>query len=104
MEDKKLAAVIKYYENNITLVIPSTAPTLMEISEKFSNELVFKAIDIACKRNKRNLSYIEGILTSWERKGYKCLADIQEEKQNSSTDTNWNGIIDKLFEEEETDE
>ena len=99
-----MAEIIKYYESNITLVIPSTAPTLIEISNKFNNELIFKAIDIACKRNKRNLSYIEGILKDWERKGYKCLADIQDEKQNTSSSTNWNGIIDKLFKEEVKDE
>ena len=79
--DNKLAKIIKYYESNIGLVLPATAPDLIEISNKFNEELVFKAIDIACKRNIRNLSYVEGILRDWEKKGYKILADIQEEQK-----------------------
>lgn len=76
----KLSEITKYYEANIALVIPATAPVLIELSEKFDKELVFKAIDIACEKNKRSLSYVKGILSDWDRKGYKILADIKQEK------------------------
>ena len=81
--NNKLANITKYYEANIGLVVPATATDLIEISEKHDEKLVFKAIDIACRKNKRNMAYILGILRDWERKGYKSIADIQDENKTN---------------------
>lgn len=93
--DNKLAEIIKYYEANITQVLPATAPILIDLSNTFSEELIKRAIDIACKRNKRNMSYLEGILKDWERKGYKTLVDTEQENQQESN----KNIIDEVWNE-----
>ena len=46
--------------------------------------MIIKAIEIASERNKKNLSYIKGILNSWIAKGYRVLADIENEKQTNT--------------------
>ena len=79
--DNKLSTIVKYYEANIGLLVPTTATILKDLVETFSEDLIKKAIDIACIRNARNMSYIQGILKDWERKGYKTLADIENEKK-----------------------
>lgn len=88
--DEILANIVKYYEDNIGLLVPSTATDLIELRDTFSDDLIKKAIDISCRRNKRNLDYIQGILKNWDSKGYKTLADIENETKNNrkTKDTN----------------
>lgn len=90
--DNKLSNLVKYYETNIGLLVPTTASILSDLSENFSEDLIKKAIDISCIRNARNMSYIQGILRDWNKKGYKTLADIENEKKENKTNIEevWN--------------
>ena len=76
--------VIKRYEEEIGFATPTTLTTLLSYQDDLSEEMIIKAIEIASERNKKNLSYIKGILNSWISKGYKTLADIENEKQTNT--------------------
>lgn len=52
----------------------------------YDKELVFEAINRACRNKARNMSYIDAILRDWTRKGYKTLDDIENEKKTSEDD------------------
>lgn len=80
--DIVLSELVKYYEDNIGLLNTSLAPALIELRDKFPKEFIIRAIDISCENNVRNMRYIKAILDSWEKKGFKTLGDIENEKQN----------------------
>lgn len=50
------------------------------IDDKFSYELIMEALKEAIYNGVTSLKYIETILYSWRRKGYKSKEDIREEK------------------------
>ena len=77
--------VIKRYEEEIGFATPTTLTTLLSYQDDLTDEMIVKAIEIASERNKKNLSYIKGILNSWISKGYKTLADIENEQNNKTT-------------------
>ena len=70
--------------------------------------MILKAIEIASMNNKKNMSYIKGILNSWISKGYKVLADIQNEQKNSnkkeSQEEMWKHLKEKYGEGDYIDE
>ena len=76
--------VIKRYEEEIGFATPTTLTTLLSYQDDLTDEMIVKAIEIASERNKKNLSYIKGILNSWISKRYKTLADIENEKQTNT--------------------
>ena len=77
--------VIKRYEEEIGLATPTTAMTFESYLDDLSAEILIKAIEIASERNKKNLAYIKGILNSWISKGFKTLADIENENISNQT-------------------
>lgn len=50
------------------------------IDDKFSNELIMEALKEAIYNGATSLKYIETILYSWRKKGYKTKDDIREAK------------------------
>lgn len=82
-ETKQIAVgeITKCYEENIGMITPATAEELLDYLESMDYQLIIKAIKLATIRNKRSTAYICGILNAWKRKGYKVLADIQEEQK-----------------------
>lgn len=82
--DDILKDLVKYYEDNMGLLVPSTATIFIDMRNSYSEDLIKKGIDICCKRNIRTMSYLDGILKDWERKGYKTVADIREEKKGET--------------------
>ena len=62
-----------------------------------SNELITLALKEAVLNGVNNLNYIDSILNSWKKKGYKNASDILKEKENYRTkkekvqvyDTDW---------------
>lgn len=77
---KENAEIIKCYEENIGLITPATAEILFGYND-IDYQMIIEAIKIASINNKRNCRYIQGILNSWINKGYKVLADVQEEQE-----------------------
>lgn len=80
VEKKQNAEIIKCYEENIGLITPATAEILFSYND-IDYKMIIEAIKIASINNKRNCKYIQGILNSWIRKGYKVVADIQKEQE-----------------------
>ena len=77
---EKNSEIIKCYEENIGLITPATAEILFSYND-IDYKMIIEAIKIATLNNKRNCRYIQGILNSWIKKGYKVLADVQNEKE-----------------------
>lgn len=69
------------------------APTILEKikswQEVFNDDILKYAIDICVKQNVRTFQYLEGILKSWQSKGYKKLIECQNEKKSNSKEPNW---------------
>lgn len=80
-KDTDVKEIIKYYEENIGLITPATAELLLDYLNDMDYKLIIEAIKIATLANKRNGRYINGILKDWNRKGYKTLLDLENEKQ-----------------------
>lgn len=78
--NKQNAEIIKCYEENIGLITPATAEILFSYND-VDYKMIIEAIKIASINNKRSCKYIQGILNSWIRKGYKVLADVQKEQE-----------------------
>ena len=75
------ANITKCYEENIGMITPAIAELLFSYLNNFSDyEIIIEAIKKSALANKRNTSYINGILKSWKNKGYKVLADLQNEQ------------------------
>lgn len=74
------AEIIKCYEENIGLITPATAEILFSYND-IDYKMIIEAIKIASVNNKRTCRYIQGILNSWINKGYKVVADIQNEQE-----------------------
>ena len=64
---------ISLYEKNFGLPLPSNKERLLELGNKYGDELVFNAITEAVRKENKGLKYIEGIL------------------KNMSMDKEWNG-------------
>lgn len=79
--EKEQKEIIKYYEENVGLITPATAELLLDYLKDMNYELIIEAIKIATLANKRNGRYINGILRDWNKKGYKTLLDLENEKQ-----------------------
>lgn len=110
-KEKTVAEITKHYESNISLLVPTTATILLDLIDSYDKDLIKHAIDIACKRNIRNMAYIEGILKDWNKKGYKVLADIQNEnkykkenKNNEQTTDDRLEMLKKMQEERRANE
>ena len=78
--EKQNAEIIKCYEENIGSITPATAEILFSYND-IDYRMIIEAIKIASVNNKRTCRYIQGILNSWINKGYKVVADIQNEQE-----------------------
>lgn len=80
--------IIKFYEENIGTLTPFIAEELLEYLRTMNIELIQEAIKIATRNNIRSWSYIRGILKSWDNKGFKVIADIEQERKQDTKGLN----------------
>lgn len=73
--------IIKCYEENIGMLTPASSEIILSYLDDLSADMIIQAIKIASINNKKSARYIQGILNSWIRKGYKVLADIEQEQK-----------------------
>lgn len=78
--------IVQCYEENIGILAPASAELLLSYLDDLKADMIVQAIKIATQRNKRSARYIQGILADWIRKGYKNLADIENEQLSRSQD------------------
>lgn len=81
---KDSSRIIKYYENNIGTLTPNMVEQFLSYQQNLNDEMIEKAIDICCERNKRNMSYLKAILNDWINKGYKNLSDLENDKKTNA--------------------
>ena len=72
--------IIKCYEENIGMLTPASAEKIFSYLDELNSDMIIQAIKKASINNKKSTSYIQGILNSWIRKGYKTLIDIEQEQ------------------------
>lgn len=83
--DETFAAVAKSYQDNIRPVMNAIeSDKLMDLVETYGKDSCLKAIERAVVRGKPNLSYIAGILNSWQQHGY----DEEGDASHGRTGTN----------------
>jgi DnaD/phage-associated family protein len=61
--------IFSLYEQNIGLITPLMAETLIEAERTYPVEWIEEAVKIAVERNARNWRFIDAILRSWKEKG-----------------------------------
>ncbi len=61
--------IFTLYEQNIGLLTPIIADTLVDAEKTYPAEWIEEAMKIAVERNARNWRFIEAILRSWKEKG-----------------------------------
>jgi DnaD/phage-associated family protein len=88
--------IVVCYEQNIGVMNPAAAELIFSYLDDFQEEMIIQAIKIASQKNKKNASYINGILRDWKNKGYKVLADVNQENSLKSTKS----LIDEIWEEQ----
>lgn len=62
-------SVYQLYEEHIGLLAPLVAEKLKDLESEYPEEWIANAIRLAVERNKKSLSYIEGILRRWRDEG-----------------------------------
>ena len=62
--------IFKLYEENIGPLTPMIADALKDAEETYKPEWVAEALEIAVKKNKRNMRYVEAILLRWKEEGH----------------------------------
>lgn len=68
--DEKLAIIANAFEQNGLGTINSTIKeSLIDLLDSYSTEWIIAAMRIAVESNKRNLKYVRGILSNWNRDG-----------------------------------
>lgn len=67
--DPEFKAVCEAYHRNVGMLSPMIAEKLRADMADFSAVWVVEAIEVAVRSEKRNLSYVEGILKRWQQGG-----------------------------------
>ena len=78
----RLDNIKEYYENHIGLISSQKGLIYLEsFIEDFDNdEIIKKAIDIACNNDVRNINYVKTILTNWKNQGIKTIDELSKKK------------------------
>ena len=96
-ENKNIENIIRVYEEEIGHATSFSFSVLDSYLDDLQEEMIIKAIQIASSNNKKSLNYIEGILKSWISKGYKVLADIENEKCKNNIDDTEKRVMEALY-------
>jgi DnaD/phage-associated family protein len=86
--------IIEYFNNNIHLITPIEIDEINILENNFSLGLIKKAIQIAVNNNARSMAYISRILENWKSKGYKTLADIEQDGKKQEEPNNQEELFD----------
>ncbi|MEH6848745.1 DnaD domain-containing protein [Bacillus pseudomycoides] len=70
--------VFTFYEQNFGSLSPYTKEELNTWMNDLSDELVWKALQVAHENNKHTLAYVKGILRDWHERGYTKLSEVEE--------------------------
>lgn len=64
-----LSSIFAYYQDNFSLITSGISDRLGDFETDYPENWIMDAMKIAVERNKRNLSYVGGILRRWKAEG-----------------------------------
>lgn len=73
--------IIKFYEDNITLITQFVSEDMDKYLETMEGELIIEAIKEAASRNSRTWKYITGILNNCVNKGIKTVSEFKQSQE-----------------------
>lgn len=84
-EQERIKEIMQFWDNNgfgfNNLVSKERLLLWLDDSTfKEPKEIILKALEIACSRNKRTLSYVEGILKNWKNSSLLTVSEIEQAK------------------------
>lgn len=74
--DTDLAQIVQHYEQAVGSFPRSALDKLQKWRQSYSTEMILLAIDKAAEAGKRSWSYINGILSGWQRDGLHTPGDV----------------------------
>lgn len=77
LENNEEIKIIEIFQNNFHPITPIEVEKLRDWSRDMSPEVVIKAIEVATFSNKRNMTYLNGILRNWFESGIKTIEDYE---------------------------
>lgn len=82
----RLDNIKEYYENHIGLISSQKGLIFLEsfIQDFDDDEIIKKAIDIACDNDVRNINYVKTILTNWKNEGIKNIEDLEAKRKTKT--------------------
>lgn len=79
--DMELSKIVQHYQRAIGDFPRSALEKLQKWRQEYSTEMILLAIDKAAEAGKRSWSYINGILSGWQRDGIRAPGDVAANEQ-----------------------
>lgn len=79
--DMELSKIVQHYQRAIGDFPRSALEKLQKWRQEYSTEMILLAIDKAAEAGKRSWSYINGILSGWQRDGIRTPGDVAANEQ-----------------------
>lgn len=79
--DMELSKIVQHYQRAIGDFPRSALEKLQKWRQEYSTEMILLAIDKAAESGKRSWSYINGILSGWQRDGIRAPGDVAANEQ-----------------------
>ena len=79
--DMELSKIVQHYQQAIGDFPRSALEKLQKWRQEYSTEMILLAIDKAAESGKRSWSYINGILSGWQRDGIRAPGDVAANEQ-----------------------
>lgn len=79
--DMELSKIVQHYQRAIGDFPRSALEKLQKWRQEYSTEMILLAIDKAAESGKRSWSYINGILSGWQRDGIRTPGDVAANEQ-----------------------
>ena len=79
--DMELSKIVRHYQRAIGDFPRSALEKLQKWRQEYSTEMILLAIDKAAEAGKRSWSYINGILSGWQRDGIRAPGDVAANEQ-----------------------
>lgn len=80
--DVELSKIVQHYQQAIGDFPRSALEKLQKWRQEYSTDMILLAIDKATEAGKRSWSYINGILSGWQRDGLRTPGDVAANEQN----------------------
>lgn len=81
--DNKSSSIYEYYQEQIGILSPRQYEIIDSYCKDIPEELIKIAINKTTDSGANNFRYMESILKEWKQKGYKTIAEVENEMKTS---------------------